>query len=394
MSYDEAVRSTWAPLRADGGSRELVRYATLAANSHNTQPWKFTIEADRITIAPDFARRCPAVDPDDHHVFASLGCAAENLVHAAAATGLKASLAVEADAIAIMLERAPPLASALVDAIPRRQSTRAAYDGKPVAGETLRLLEQAGTGDGVSVLVITDRVKIANVIDYVVEGNTAQMRDKAFLDELKGWMRFNEADAVSTMDGLFARSSGNPALPAWLARLLLPLVFTESGGNDKYRAHIQSSTGVAVFVSERNDKAHWIEAGRACQRFALQATALGLKHAFINQPIEVPRLRQQFASYLGIGARLPDLAVRFGAGPELPRSLRRPVPAGDRLDGYAGHSGSRALLRHRVRRRFRAGPDPRSVAGAANGADRRRHLGGPDHRSRSARARTRRHPRP
>jgi hypothetical protein len=102
-------------------------------------------------------------------------------------------------------------------------------------------------------------------------------------------------------------------------------VFTERGENDKYRAHIQSSSGVAVFVAEGTDKPHWVAAGRASQRFALQATALGLKYAFINQPIEVPRLRRQFASYLGIGARLPDLAVRFGRGPELPRSLRRPV---------------------------------------------------------------------
>ena len=127
------------------------------------------------------------------------------------------------------------------------------------------------------------------------------------------------------MDGLFAGACGNPALPAWLARLLLPFVFTERGENDKYRAHIQSSAGIAVFVSERDDKAHWVEAGRACQRFALQATALGLKYAFVNQPVEVPRLRQQLASYLGLGARRPDLIVRFGAGPELPRSLRRPV---------------------------------------------------------------------
>jgi hypothetical protein len=45
---------------------------------------------------------------------------------------------------------------------------------------------------------------------------------------------------------------------------------------------------------------------------------------WLNQPVEVPRLRQQFASYLGLDGR-PDLLVRFGAGPELPRSLRRPV---------------------------------------------------------------------
>jgi hypothetical protein len=325
MSYEGAVRSTWAPFRPDGGRQELVRYATLAANSHNTQPWKFTVSENGITIEPDFSRRCPAVDPDDHHVFASLGCAAENLVHAAAAAGLKATPAVEADTVAVLLEQALPVSSALFAAIPRRQSTRAPYNGQPATNEALRLLEQAGTGAGVSVILITDRARIANITDYVVQANTAQMRDKAFLDELKSWLRFNEAQAVASMDGLSARASGNPELPTWLARLLLPLVFTERGENEKYRLHIESSAGVAVFVSERSDKAHWVEAGRACQRFALQATALGLKHAFINQPIEVPPLRRQLASFLGIGDRVPDLVMRFGMGPDLPKSLRRPV---------------------------------------------------------------------
>ena len=32
--------------------RELVRYATLAANGHNTQPWKFAIKEDAIEIHP------------------------------------------------------------------------------------------------------------------------------------------------------------------------------------------------------------------------------------------------------------------------------------------------------------------------------------------------------
>jgi hypothetical protein len=62
-TYDDAVRSTWAPLGVDGGLRELIRYATLAANSHNTQPWKFAAGERRITIAPDLARRCPADAP-------------------------------------------------------------------------------------------------------------------------------------------------------------------------------------------------------------------------------------------------------------------------------------------------------------------------------------------
>jgi hypothetical protein len=212
-----------------------VRYATLAANSHNTQPWTLKLSEGRNSIAPDFGGRCPAVDPDDHHIFVSLGCATENLVQAAAATGLKAMPSLVEDTVSIMLERAPPKQSSLLEAIPIRQSTRAVYDGNPVATETLRLLEQAGTCEGVSVVIMTDRVKVDNVANYVVEGKFVQMRDPAFMHELKGWMRFNEADALATMDGLFARSSGNPSLPSWLAGTLLRLLFTERSEIDKYR---------------------------------------------------------------------------------------------------------------------------------------------------------------
>src|ERR1700736_7022760 len=308
--YERAVRSTWAPMRVDPSKLELVRFATLAANSHNTQPWKFSIKENSISIAPDYARRCPVVDPDDHHLFVSLGCAAENLTHAAAAAGLKSNPDFENDVVTVRFEKAQPIASPLFEAIPRRQSTRAVFDAKPVSSDDLRLLEQAGIDDGVAVLIITDRARMAKVTEYVVRGNAHQMQDKAFMKELKAWLRFSEADAVATMDGLFSRASGNPSLPSWLARPLLNFVYTESGENDKYRAQIDSSAGIAVFSSELNNKNHWIAAGRACQRFALQATCLGLKYAFINQPVEVPELRNELSSYLGLGGRRADIVGR------------------------------------------------------------------------------------
>jgi nitroreductase len=89
-------------------ARELVRCATLAPSSHNTQCWKFAVTADgrSITLLPDLARRCPAVDPDDHHLFVSLGCATENLSQAALAHGFKANVQFDAadDAVRVSLE--------------------------------------------------------------------------------------------------------------------------------------------------------------------------------------------------------------------------------------------------------------------------------------------------
>jgi hypothetical protein len=205
-----------------------VRYATLPANSRNTQPWRFRIGRDRISILPDFSRRCPAVDPDDHHLFASLGCAAENLVHAAEASGLKATPVFAEEQVVIALEPSAANRTDLFEAIPCRQCVRAEYD-EAIAPEHFRSLEAAGTGNGVSVLLVTERSKIENILDYVVQGNSAQMRDPAFRQELKTWIRFNDASALATMVGLSSRAFGNPSLPSWFGRMLLPFVRTEKG---------------------------------------------------------------------------------------------------------------------------------------------------------------------
>lgn len=163
------------------------------------------------------------------------------------------------------------------------------------------------------------------VLEYVIQGNTAQINDPAFVEELQHWIRFSDAEAVRTGDGLFSRSTGNPSVPRWLGSNFMGLFFTTKKENEKYAKHVRSSAGIAVFVSDASDKTHWLETGRCYQRFALQATALGIRNAHLNQAVEIAALRPQFSSFLAIGNRRPDLVVRFGHGPEMPRSLRRPV---------------------------------------------------------------------
>lgn len=304
--------------------------AALAASSHNTQCWKFAIADQSIAILPDWTRRCPAVDPDDHHLFVSLGCAAENLIQAAQAFGKYGVTGFDAavdGGVKISLEPAKAIASDLFNAIPQRQCSRIEYNGKKLSNADLATLEAAGQGNGVRVLLLTEEEKIENILEYVVQGNTAQMNDPSFVEELKSWIRFSYDEALAHRDGLFAGSSGNPIVPHWLGIRLLNLFFTAKSENDKFAKQIRSSAGIAVFVSERNDKEHWVETGRCYERFDLQATALGIKNAFLNQPVEVSSLRPQLASYLSIGNLRPDLVVRFGYGPETPRSLRRPVEA-------------------------------------------------------------------
>jgi hypothetical protein len=334
QDYEAVAARTWRADAATGREgtalgEELIRCATLAPSSHNTQCWKFAVEEKAITIHADPARRCPAVDPDDHHVFVSLGCAAENLIHAASAHGLDAACRFDATSDALRLTLAPTAApvSPLYGAIHQRQCTRGDYDGKPLSNQELGLLERAGTSDGVRMMLWTDRPAMERVLDYVVQANTTQIADPAFVKELKSWIRFNGREAVRTRDGLFSLSSGSPAIPTWLGELAFGWFYTPKAENDKYARQIRSSAGIAVFVAQAADKSHWTEVGRCYERFALQATALGIRNAFLNQPIEVRSIRPQFASAIGLAGQRPDLVVRFGRGPTLPSSLRRPLQA-------------------------------------------------------------------
>lgn len=115
--YEAAVATTRATLRQVPEIGDLLRYASLAPSGHNTQPWKFQADGRRIVILPDFAQRTPIVDPDDHHLYVSLGCAAENLALSCAARGSQASFVLIRQMEAVSpsrwetAPRSPPLCS-------------------------------------------------------------------------------------------------------------------------------------------------------------------------------------------------------------------------------------------------------------------------------------------
>ena len=208
-SYETAVQKIWRPLSGSMQDelalrQELVRYATLAPSGHNTQCWKFRVAANTITILPDFTRRTPVVDPDDHHLFVSLGCALENMAQASLAFGLKTQpqFDVATGALNVGLEPTKAVASPSYHAIPERQCTRGPYDGKPLAVAELKALELAGTGNGVRVMLLTAPADVEKILAFVIQGNSAQMNDAAFVKELKQWLRFGAREAVEAGDGM------------------------------------------------------------------------------------------------------------------------------------------------------------------------------------------------
>jgi len=326
--YQEAVSAIRLHLPSRPGLWDFVRFATLAPSSHNTQPWKFRLGDDTVDILPDFSRRTPVVDPDDHHLYVSLGCAAENLLIAASACGRPGEIMVLTDEnghalIRVMLGRGERRDIDLCAAIPSRQSTRSTYDGQPLSPDELGCLEESVNMSGVDLVIMTDRAKLGQALNYMQQGNGAQFEDPKFIRELKSWIRFNPTAALKSGDGLSGPSTGNPSAPSWLGPLIFGLTANKTSENQKLAKQIDSSAGLAIFIAEEENPEGWIKVGRAFERFALRATVLGIRHAHVNMPIEVTELRPAFADWLGVSGRRPDLIIRFGKAPAMPMSMRR-----------------------------------------------------------------------
>ncbi len=174
--------------------QELVRYATLASNGHNTQPWKFALRNNSIEIHPDASRRLPVVDPQDRELWISLACRAgepadRSPLHR---PHRRCDLPRRGHFIQVRLAADIAESSPLFDAIPLRQSTRSAYDGQLVPTADLDRVQATPLEPGITLRFVTNPTDMATVVEYVAQGNLRQYADKAFVDDLLVWLRFNK----------------------------------------------------------------------------------------------------------------------------------------------------------------------------------------------------------
>jgi hypothetical protein len=260
------------------------------------------------------------VDPDDHHLFVSLGAAVETLIIAATAYGVTATPLVADDGTVILTFAQGAAPSPHLPAITQRQSHRGIYDGTALtdadratltAEPTLRLIEDSPT-----------RTALRNL---TVAAYGVQMSDAAYRAELKSWLRFSQGAAIETQDGLFSGCSGSPALPQMLGESLFGVLVTAKGQAAALAAQVDSSPALALLVSDPDTAAGHIETGRRLARIGLVATAQGLAMAHMNPALENPENRAEAAQICGITLGRPSILLRLGRTPvPMPYSLRRP----------------------------------------------------------------------
>lgn len=311
--------------------RKLVAFGGMAPSGHNTQPWTFKCRKKALQIHPDFNRALPVVDPDNHALYISLGCAAENVILAARGEGLHPELSLESDPegieyISIGLSEADPICyDPLLEFVESRQVTRNAYSNQSVSVRDTRELAEASRMEGVEVRILTSPAQRTALEPLIIEGSDLQFKNRDFVGELVSWIRFSKSEAKRERDGIWHASMGMPATGRCLGELIMKRFVSAKSEAKRWKGLLRATAGFAVFIAGKNDIAHWVNVGRALQRFGLAATRLGIQHAHMNMPCEEPIVREKLAAALGLDRGHPLLLLRFGYSQPMPYSFRRPA---------------------------------------------------------------------
>jgi len=305
--------------RAGGEALGLVRAAVLAASAHNSQPWLFRLSADSVELYADTARNIGTMDPLRREMYISLGCALENLLVAAEARGVAATLHLMPDpkdhtfVARVDLAPAPSKPSALYEAIPKRHTNRAAYAARAIPQKSLNTMRTLINTPDVDVVWYTSDAQKRAFSDLTLSATHAIIADREQAADDFAWYRGDWRQLQARKDGLTLDTSGVSPLTRAAGKLLgVSQTQSDQGwltSTRETQLPTASAFGVVV-VSQPANNAHRIEAGRAWQRMQLWATSRGLAMQPLNQIVE--RADRELASGLrgeftdGIAAMMPD----------------------------------------------------------------------------------------
>jgi len=115
----------------------ILKYASLAPSSHNTQPWKVKIISEsELIIQSDSTRWLPKLDPNNRECLLSIGAFWENLVQAALAFGFEVQTEVlatnpkDTDILKVKLVRCLPLKDISLELMEMRVTNRKPYENR------------------------------------------------------------------------------------------------------------------------------------------------------------------------------------------------------------------------------------------------------------------------
>jgi nitroreductase len=321
----------------------LVKAAILAPSMHNTQPWQFRFRQRTVEVHRDPARQLGAEDPDGRMTMIGVGAAIFNIRVAAASLGHKVTtrlsphpeqgtLAAEVTIEPATSEAATSEAATgeaatgdpsdveqdpadLFPYLSRRHTNRWPFSDRAIPGEVRDQLAEAAEREGARLEWVEDEKRVRLLLGLARDAEVAEADDPRRWVERQRWVGGDR-----DRDGVPSSALGpRPAEPSAARDLAVD-------PRDQLRssAHFEGRPAIAVLWTERDDPQTWLLAGQALQRVLVAGTAHGLAASLVNEPIEHAELGR-LAHDPGEGWIEPQVVIRFGYGPEVASTPRRPI---------------------------------------------------------------------
>jgi nitroreductase len=310
-------------LAAAGGS---------APSLHNAQPWRFRVGREHVDVWLDRDRLLPVADPAARQAHLGLGAA----IHLMRLTLSTMDRTVEVvlwpdpaapDLVARLTvgerRRAPAQERWLLAALPARRTVRTPFTAATVSVPLQVAWRDFAEAEGAGLRWVAAPGERTGVSGLVSAAERLQQRNPALLAELDRW---TGAGRLVEGAGVPPQSFGVSAAIGHAAEF--PLRDFAGGTRtvpERPSQQLEEHPVVAVLHTRSDRPEDWIHGGQALMQVLLAAAAEGYAASYLNQPLELPALRQQLRDELRLDG-WPQLILRLGqpAGALPPPTPRRP----------------------------------------------------------------------
>ena len=309
--------------------RDLVALATRAPSVHNTQPWHWCIDGERMSLFADSSRQLQYADPDGRDLVISCGAALQHLQVAAAAAGWKARVRRmpnpdnDNQLANVSFQPEQPTSEALtaLDALIKRRTDRRRPSSWPVPRERLDGLLALGPAAGVTVLGVVSHTRRAELLQLLAEAEQAQRLNQQYVDEILSWAGRQGDEGIPTTS-LLRRSPGTDPEIA-------PSRFPSGTLTDSDQEAEPVEPALLVICTSSDDTASRLRAGEALGAILLKGTADGFAMVPLSQAIEVDQTRRLLQDELLRDSACPQIVIQVGwppvAAEQIPPTPRRRV---------------------------------------------------------------------
>lgn len=317
MQAQSKAKNLWeitaSDFPANGSTNEqmkfLLRYATLAPSSHNTQPWLFKIKSENaIEIYADDSRWLKIADADKREMHVSIGCALENLLIAAARFGFAAETKYfprgenETLVAAVELRKNENANDErrkdLFEFITVRSTFHETFLDREIPESVLREIENCCDASGINLYLTGDEEIRQKVEDLIVKSDAMQFADAEFRKELSHWIG----------QGAF----GNSWLMSQIGSLAVAYLNLGASTSKTDAKVLRSAPILGLITSAENDRISQIKAGQIFERIYLAARKFGIGVRPMSQIVQIPEHKAELKKLIPNAGEFPQQPFLLG----------------------------------------------------------------------------------